>query len=210
MAESPIRVPSTRSDLQSLFGPRQATALVSARNDEFPIGASEWPPELDRRKFIKLLGASVALGGVAGCMRPSNGKIVPYVVPPEDSLGGLPQYFATAVPVEGFARGIVVESNLGRPTKIEGNPDHPESLGATDAITQAAILTLYDPERSQSPSFVGERRDWNAFEADWGSRRPEYLAIKGSGMALLTEPTTSPSIRSEIRQFLAAFPEARW
>jgi Fe-S-cluster-containing dehydrogenase component len=210
MADPYIRATFMRSDIGASLGAQEAAALGPGRRDEFPVGASEWPHELDRRKFIKLLGASVALGGVAGCMRPTNGKIVPYVVPPEDALGGIPQYFATAVPIEGFARGILVESNLGRPTKIEGNPDHPESLGSTDAITQAAILSLYDPERSQSPLFLGERRDWSAFEADWGSRRSDYLAIKGSGLALLTEPTTSPSVRSEIGQFLEAFPEAKW
>jgi molybdopterin-containing oxidoreductase family iron-sulfur binding subunit len=185
-------------------------ALGPFRQNEFSAGASEWLPDLDRREFVKILGASLAFGGVAGCMRPSNGKIVPYVTPPENAPTAIAQYYATAVPVEGFARGIIVESNLGRPTKIEGNPDHPESLGTTDAITQAAILSLYDPERSSSPLYRGARRDWGAFEADWGARRAEFLAVKGSGIALLTEPTTSPSIRNEIRQFLASFPEAKW
>jgi Fe-S-cluster-containing dehydrogenase component len=210
MAEPSIRATPTIMELQGSIGPLRDAALVFGRSDEFPMGASEWPPELDRRKFIKLLGASVGLAGLAGCMRLSNGKIVPYVNAPEDALAGTPLYFATAVPVEGFARGIIVESNLGRPTKIEGNPDHPESLGATDALTQAAILPLYDPERSQSPIFLGERRDWKAFDADWGARREDYMAIKGAGMALLTEPTTSPSVRSEIGRFLGAFPDARW
>jgi molybdopterin-containing oxidoreductase family iron-sulfur binding subunit len=189
---------------------RHSAQAGLSRGDEFPEGAAEWPPGFDRRGFIKLLGASLALGGVAGCMRRSNGRIVPYVTPPEDALPGIPQYYATAVPVEGFARGILVESNLGRPTKIEGNPDHPESLGATDAATQAAILQLYDPERSQAPLRLGERQSWQAFEADWNSRREDFLASRGAGMALVTEPSTSPSLRRQIGLFKAAFPEARW
>jgi molybdopterin-containing oxidoreductase family iron-sulfur binding subunit len=90
--------------------------LPAAGGHEFPEGASEWPPGLDRREFVKLLGASLALGGVAGCMRRTEGTIVPYVVPPENALPGVAEFYATAIPVEGFARGILVESNLGRPT----------------------------------------------------------------------------------------------
>ncbi len=116
---------------------------------EFPFAATLGPSELDRRQFVKLMAASITLAGLAGCVRRSADKIVPFVVAPETAVPGRPEYYATAMPVEGFARGIIVESHLGRPTKIEGNPDHPESLGATDAMTQAAILSLYDPDRSQ-------------------------------------------------------------
>jgi Fe-S-cluster-containing dehydrogenase component len=177
---------------------------------EFPEGADIWPPGLDRREFIQILGASLALGGLSGCMRRTEGKIVPYVTPPEDALPGVAHFYATAMPVEGFARGILVESNLGRPTKIEGNPDHPESLGATDAVTQAAILSLYDPERSRTPLHGGAAASWDAFAADWAPRRTEFLASGGKGVALLTEPTTSPSLLSEVGLFLQAFPNARW
>ena len=120
-------------------------------------------------------------------MRRSEGKIVPYVIPPEDALPGIPEFYATAMPVEGFARGILVESNLGRPTKIEGNPDHPESLGATDAVTQAAILSLYDPERSRAPMHKAAPASWEAFGEDWAPHRADFLASGGTGMALLTE-----------------------
>ena len=123
---------------------------------------------------------------------------------------GVPEFYATAMPVEGFARGILVESNLGRPTKIEGNPDHPESLGATDAVTQAAILSLYDPERSRTPLFKGVNATWEAFQADWAAKRTDFLASGGKGIALLTEPTSSPSLLREVGLFLQAFPQARW
>jgi molybdopterin-containing oxidoreductase family iron-sulfur binding subunit len=189
---------------------RTLERLKAGGGGEFAEGASEWPPGLDRREFLKILGASLALGGLSGCMRRSEGKIVPYVIPPEDALPGIPEFYATAMPVEGFARGILVESNLGRPTKIEGNPDHPESLGATDAVTQAAILSLYDPERSRAPMHKAAPASWEAFGEDWAPHRADFLASGGTGMALLTEPTTSPSLLREIGRFLQTFPQARW
>ncbi len=211
MADSlPSSDPASQSQWRSLKELSHPARADPAGRDEFPEGAGEWPPGFDRRGFIKLLGASLALGGIGGCMRRSNDRIVPYVNPPEDSLPGIPKYYATAMPIEGFARGILVESNLGRPTKIEGNPDHPESMGATDAATQAAILQLYDPERSQSPVYLGERTSWRAFEADWNARRGDLMATRGAGMALVTEPSTSPSLRREIGLFREVFPEARW
>ena len=176
---------------------------------EFPLGAEEWPPGLDRREFVKLMGASLALGGLAACS-PATGKLVPYVTPPEEALPGHPEYYATAIPVEGFARGIVVESHQGRPTKIEGNPEHPDSLGATDAVTQAAILSLYDPDRTRSPRRQGVDQPWAAFEAEWKSRRPALLGTRGRGLALLSEPTTSPTFLREVGLFLETFPEAKW
>jgi len=176
---------------------------------EFALGADQWPPGMDRREFLRLMGASLALGGLAGCTRPA-GRLVPYVTPPEEALPGSPEFYATAIPIEGYARGILVESHLGRPTKIEGNPDHPESGGSTDALTQAAILSLYDPDRSKAPLHRGAEQSWEAFEAEWRAFRPGLLAKKGQGLALLSEPTTSPTFLRQIGRLLAAFPEARW
>ncbi len=177
---------------------------------EFPAGATLGLSELDRRQAVKLMGASIALAGLAGCARHATERIVPYVVAPETALPGRPNYYATAMPVEGFARGIVVESNLGRPTKIEGNPDHPESLGATDAMTQAAILALYDPDRSRQPRRGGQPSDWPTFESEWATRRAALIKANGAGLALLTEPTSSPTLRREIQRVLRLFPKARW
>jgi molybdopterin-containing oxidoreductase family iron-sulfur binding subunit len=181
----------------------------SIATPEFALGADQWPPGMDRREFVRLMGASLALGGLAACTRPA-GLLVPYVTPPEEALPGSPEYYATAVPTEGYARGILVESHLGRPTKIEGNPDHPESGGSTDALTQAAILSLYDPDRSKAPSRRGAVQSWGAFEAEWRALRPELLAARGRGLALLAEPTTSPTFLREMGLLLAAFPEAQW
>ena len=178
--------------------------------NEFPPGASFGPSALDRREFVRIMGASIALAGLAGCVRRSAEKIVPYVASPETVIPGRPVYYATAMPVEGFARGIVVESHEGRPTKIEGNADHPESLGSTDAITQAAILSLYDPDRSREPRRKAKASPWAAFEAEWAQQQAALLATQGAGLALLLEPTSSPSVRRELRRILEKFPKARW
>ena len=108
---------------------------------EFPEGASELPANMKRRKFLSLMGASMALAGLTSCRRPVE-KIIPYVTAPEEIIPGIPRYYATTMTLGTRACGIVVESHEGRPTKIEGNEKHPSSLGATNAMTQAAILGL--------------------------------------------------------------------
>src|SRR5450755_1734512 len=108
---------------------------------DFPEQAAEWLDPVTRRRFLALLGASLGLAGLAGCgMHPPREKIVPYVRPPDGMTPGKPQFYATAMTLAGTAIGLLVESHEGRPTKIEGNPDHPASLGATDLFTQASVL----------------------------------------------------------------------
>ena len=114
---------------------------------EFPEQASEWNDPKGRRNFLKLMSASLALAGVGACTRQPPEDIVPYVRQPEDLVPGRPLFFASAITLGGVARPVLVESHMGRPTKIEGNPEHPASLGATDVLTQAAVLGLYDPDR---------------------------------------------------------------
>jgi Fe-S-cluster-containing dehydrogenase component len=178
---------------------------------EFARGASEWPDDLSRREFLRLMAASLALAGLGGCARETPRKIVSRVTPPIEGTGdGATRWFATAMPIEGFARGILVRTNSGRPTKIEGNPDHPESLGATDVFTQAAILSLYDPDRSPVPRRNGEPATWAAFDDEFLTRRRQLVDRRGAGLALLLEPTTSPTLRREIGRVLDVFPEARW
>ena len=132
---------------------------------EFPEGASEWADEPGRRTFLKLMGASLALAGLTACGKP-DATIVPYAVPPESIIPGKPLFFATAMTLGGYATGVLAESHMGRPTKIEGNPNHPASLGATPAYAQAAVLTLYDPERSQTILRGGLASSLGSFE--WG------------------------------------------
>src|SRR5437762_14307938 len=109
------------------------------------------------------MGASLALGGFGGCTRQPAETIVPYVRQPEDLVLREPLFFATAMPMGGAATGLLVESHEGRPTKIEGNPNHPGSLGSADVFAQAAILGLYDPDRSRTLTDRGEIRPWSSF-----------------------------------------------
>jgi Fe-S-cluster-containing dehydrogenase component len=180
------------------------------RDPEFAFGAGDWMPGMDRREFLRLMGASLALGGVTGCIRPSPDRLVPYVTPPEDAPMEDPLFYATAMSVEGYGRGIVVETHFGRPTKLEGNPDHPESRGTSDAMTQAAILGLYDPDRSRTPLFSGRPSGWSEFDGEWRRRLPGFQESRGEGIALLTEPATSPTFLREIGLFLEEFPRAQW
>jgi molybdopterin-containing oxidoreductase family iron-sulfur binding subunit len=179
---------------------------------EFPRGAAEWVGNdpVSRRNFLKLMGASLALAGVVGCTRQPDERIYPYTNAPENVIPGIPQYYATAMPLGGYATGLVVESHLGRPTKIEGNVDHPASLGATDIFAQAAILTFYDPERSQVVSTRGQNADWEGFTTMLAEQLSGQQGNGGQGIRLLTETVTSPSLIAEIESFLETYPNAVW
>src|SRR5690242_15213629 len=136
-------------------------AAVSSQD---PLQTAVWSDPVSRRHFLQLMGASLALAGLSSCVssRPKE-EIVPYVRAPENLVPGKPLFFATAMPLSGFATGLLIENHLGRPTKVEGNPEHPASLGATDAFAQASILTLYDPDRSQTLTHLGDIQSWEAF-----------------------------------------------
>ena len=127
---------------------------------EFPKGASEWIDEVSRRGFLKLMGASLAMAGMTACTKQPLEPIVPYVRQPEEVIPGRPMFFATAFTLGGYATPLLVESHLYRPTKIEGNNLHPASLGGTDVFSQASILEMYDPDRSQEPVHMGEMGTW--------------------------------------------------
>ena len=149
-----------------------------------------------------LAGASLALAGFAGCSPRSREKIVPYADQPEQIIPGKPLAYATAMPLNGYGRGIIVETDMGRPIKIEGNPAHPDSLGATDAVTQAAVLGLWDPDRSQAPFFNGHISTWNKFESELLAVLKTAAAAQGEGLAVLTEPTTSPTLHRQMGELL--------
>ena len=178
---------------------------------EFPRHAAEWTDGVSRRRFLQLASASLALAGLTGCTKQPLEKIVPYVRQPEQIIPGKPLYFATALTLGGYATGVVAESHQGRPTKIEGNPDHPASLGATDAFCQASVLTLYDPERSQSILRSGRPGGtWGGFVGEIGANLRALMALKGRGLRLLTGTVTSPTLAAQIEDLLRRFPEARW
>jgi molybdopterin-containing oxidoreductase family iron-sulfur binding subunit len=177
---------------------------------EFPRHASEWPEGTSRRGFLQLAGASLALAGLTGCTKQPIEKIVPYVRQPEQVIPGRPLFFATALTHAGYALGVLAESHMGRPTKVEGNPDHPASLGATDAFAQAAILTLYDPDRSQEIVHNGRTGTWSGFASDVNAALRARVPLGGEGLRLLTGTVTSPTLTMQIREILTRLPKAVW
>jgi len=177
---------------------------------EFPLQASQWHEPLARRDFLALMAAGLALAGVTGCTRAPVEKIVPYVRAPEQLVPGKPLIFATAMTLGGYAMGLLVESHLGRPTKIEGNPDHPASLGATNAIAQASILGLYDPDRSQTIMHRGTIETWDGLLTALAESMQALRGRRGAGLRILSETITSPSLAEQIQSLLRDLPEARW
>jgi len=193
--------------LEELAG---APQFLEFLHREFPEQASSFDDPEGRRGFLKVMGASLALAGLTGCTRQPEEKIVPYVKPPEEIVPGRPLFFATAVTDGGYAKGVLVESHMGRPTKIEGNPDHPASLGATDVFGQASVLDLYDPDRSQTLTYLGEIRPWGSFLAAVKAALGAQRAARGAGLRILTDTVTSPTLAGQIQDLLAANPGARW
>jgi len=182
--------------------------------NEFPYDPEKESPApvkdgVNRRDVLKLAAASAALAGLNACTKLPTEKIVPYVKPPEEIIPGKPLFYATSMTLAGIATGIIVESNMGRPTKIEGNPDHPGSLGGTDVFAQASVLGLYDPDRSQTVVFEGRISSWGAFVTAMGNERT-LLAPRGGGLRILTETVTSPTLAAQMQALLKQFPDAKW
>ncbi|MDN4051655.1 4Fe-4S dicluster domain-containing protein [Massilia sp. YIM B02763] len=161
-----------------------------------------------RRRFLKLMAASTALAG-AGCKGPPGETIVPWVRMPESAVPGRPLFYASAFVRRGHAHGVLVETNTGRPTKVEGNPDHPIAGGATDVFTQASILQLWDPDRSQTVQQGTELSTWPAFEAALAARRPAWTRDGGAGLRILSGPSSSPTLARQLDAVRARWPEAR-
>lgn len=178
--------------------------------DEFPNRTPDWNSPESRRGFLRVMGASILLAGASACTRQPKEVIVPYVRQPEELIPGKPLFYATAMSVAGIATGILAESHLGRPTKIEGNPAHPGSFGATDAAMQASVLTLYDPDRSQTVTRDGHISGWGNFITSLISARDAAGIKKGAGFRILTGTVTSPTLATQIQSFLAGFPAAKW
>ena len=199
---------SGKTHWRSLGELHGSAAFAGQAEREFPEGSSEAPSGFGRRRFISLMGASLALSGLMGCRRPEE-TIVPYTRAPEEVIPGRPLYFATAIPMLGTAFGLIVESHEGRPTKIEGNPRHPESLGATSAFLQASVLDLYDPDRSDSPRRGTEKRTWDEAAALLRKVGEEARSTKGKGVAILTEAHRSPTLARLLGELRAALPGAR-
>ena len=177
---------------------------------EFPEGASELPEGISRREMITLLGASLSLAGLSGCIRRPVEEIVPYVNAPEDIVPGIPRYFATTMPFGRSAYGLIVETHEGRPNKIEGNPAHPSTLGASSSRIQASVLGLYDPDRSHAIRLKGETRAWSDFVTAWGELSKAHAADGGAGLAVLSESFSSPTLARLATEFRTRYPKATW
>jgi MoCo/4Fe-4S cofactor protein with predicted Tat translocation signal len=177
---------------------------------EYPVHAEEWDNSLSRRNFIKVMGASLAFAGLSGCVIQPAEKIVPYVSQPEDIIPNKPLFFATSMTLGGIGTGLLAKSNEGRPTKIEGNPEHPGSLGATDVRAQASLLDMYDPDRSQEILYRGEPKTWQSFMTELRAKVDENRVDGGAGIRFLTETVTSPTLIAQFDEIRRQLPNAKW
>jgi len=181
--------------------------------DRFPHFVALANGPASRRGFLKLMGASLAFGGLVGCRRPQE-RIVPHASRPDGRDPGVPVQYATSMDVGGAAIGLLVTSFDGRPVKVEGNPGHPASAGGTNAVAQASVLELYDPDRSQAVvrNERGTRmvQDWAAFDGFAKSHFEGLRTAGGEGLAVLAEASSSPSRKALQHRVAEAFPGSRW
>src|SRR5215813_15042592 len=191
--------------LEELAGSEEFREMM---HREFPKGASEWASGVSRRGFMSLMGASLAMAGMTACTKQPLEPIVPYVKQPEETVPGRPLFYATAFTLGGYAQPLLVESHLYRPTKIEGNDKHPASLGGTDIFSQASILDMYDPDRSQTITYLGDVRTWS----DLGNALHGPLSVQnglsGAGIRILSPTISSPTFASQMKEFLENYPSA--
>ncbi|HEX5285125.1 MAG TPA: TAT-variant-translocated molybdopterin oxidoreductase [Bryocella sp.] len=177
--------------------------------EEFPrqSGAGEWIDAVSRRSFLKVMGASFALAGLAGCTKQPDEPIFPYIKQPEDLILGRPMYFASAHPFPTGAIPVLIKSDAFRPIKVDGNPEHPMSKGRSDTFTQGTLLGLYDPDRSQHPRFRGDAAEWGDFQQQFVKGVGQLPG--GQGLYFLSETITSPTLAAQWKQVQAKYPQAR-
>ncbi len=216
---SALDLPALRARLAAETGPRYWRSLDELADTpefrdfleaEFPQEAPRLLDPVHRRTFMKLMGASLALAGVSACTRQPAETVFPYVKAPEYIVPGEPLYFATAMAIDGVALGLLAESHMGRPTKLEGNPDHPASGGATDQFAQASVLGLYDPDRSQVVRHLGEVQTWRHAAAAIAQLVEGHGATQGAGLRILSGSVTSPTVARLRAALLERLPQAKW
>ncbi|MGI4876958.1 MAG: molybdopterin oxidoreductase, partial [Janthinobacterium lividum] len=171
---------------------------------EFPMLARL--PGMDRRTLLRVMGASLAMAGLAGCKPERSADAVPYVTQPEGITVSEAQYYATAVPFDGWAQPALATAYVGRPTRLDGNPDHPASRGKSDPFLQAAVLDLYDPDRSQAVSQAGTPAAWSAFDTALAGWRRDWGRTGGAGVHLLLGPNRSPTLAAQLDRLQAMYP----
>jgi len=216
---SSLDLATVRETLSGTSGPTFWRSLDElARTDdfqdllhrEFPRQAAEWDDGVSRRSFLHLAGAGLALAGLTGCTRQPEERLVPYVRQPEEIIPGRPLFYATASTLAGYATGLVAESHMGRPTKVEGNPEHPASLGGTDLMAQASTLGLYDPDRSTSVTHIGRLTTWDTFLEKVRGAVKAQEGLQGVGLRILTGASSSPTLEGQWAQVAKRFPKAQW
>ncbi len=214
-----VDIQALREKLGSGRGPKfwrtldeaaETEELREYMEEEFPGLSGQIPQGVDRRSLLKAMAASIAMAGAAACTKQPKELIVPYVRQPENVIPGLPLFYATAMTIGGYGRGLLVESHLNRPTKVEGNPDHPASLGSTTIFEQASVLNLYDPDRSETVLHEGRLSTWGEFTGAFSSEQQNLAIRKGEGLAVLTGATTSPTLISQMTAILEQWPAAKW
>ena len=214
-----LELSQVREKLSEARGPRywrtldelaQTPEFEEMLHREFPKHASEWTDKSSRRDFMKIMGASMALAGLSACTKQPLEPIVPYVKQPNNLLLGKPLFYATAMPLGAYGTGLLVESHEGRPTKIEGNPQHPSSLGGTDVFTQASVLGMYDPDRSQVNTYLGEARTWPEVLSNLRAAIKTAKTNGGAGLRVLSGATSSPSFVAQMQELLKTYPQAKW
>jgi MoCo/4Fe-4S cofactor protein with predicted Tat translocation signal len=178
--------------------------------EEYPEQAEVWDDSLSRRNFVKVMGASLALAGLSGCVIQPAEKIVPYVKSPEGMLPGKPLFLATAMTLGGISTGLLGKAFEGRPIKVEGNPEHPGSLGGTDVLAQASLLDLYDPDRSKEIMYRGAPSSWQNFMNAVRAATDENRKDGGAGVRFLTQTITSPTLIAQMKQIATELPNSRW
>ncbi len=213
--EAPMSLEQVRAKLKGTSGKQfwrsvdeleNTPEFQAAVEKEFPSAAQEWVDPVSRRGFLKIMGASMALAGLAGCTKQPDEPIYPYVKAPEDLILGKPMYFATANPLPTGAVPLLVKSDEFRPIKVDGNPDHAYNRGTSDVFSQGTLLDLYDPDRSQHVTYEGEGRDWAEFAV---ALRDKVVSTKdGTGIYFLSATITSPTLARQWKAVQAAYPKA--
>jgi molybdopterin-containing oxidoreductase family iron-sulfur binding subunit len=197
------------------MSPRQWRFLEELSRDPARLEAEfaaafEGLDAVGRRAVLKAMTASLAAAGLSACSAQADRRALPYVDAPDTVRSEAAKFYATSVVFAGYAQPVLGETHTGRPTKLEGNPQHPASRGATDAFTQAALLGLYDPERSRTPRHMGRPADWAAFDAAMTANAQALDRRGGAGFRLLTGRQTSPTFARQLAAMQQRWPQARW
>ncbi|MDA1237238.1 MAG: TAT-variant-translocated molybdopterin oxidoreductase, partial [Acidobacteria bacterium] len=218
-SSQPIDLAEIRAKLQSSSGRQYWKSLEEVAGTpefqdilkhEFPSESDTFTDPVGRRHFLSIMGASLALAGVTGCTRQPKEYILPFAAQPEEAVPGVPRYFATAMPFGGIGEPLLAECHQNRPTKLEGNPDHPLSLGATSLQAQASVLNMYDPDRLRTVVSDHRASSWTAFTPEFRRQAALQAQKRGSGLRILSGSSTSPTFKAAMDRALERFPDAVW